>query len=275
MECLLRQSAAGDVDPDAVRALLMVQSLFPIGSYVVLSDGSTARVLRRNGNNFSHPIVRVVKDGQGNEVPERSALAIIDLKAAGLDVVQALPNPGSNAVNLTPQILHMSDAVDNEDVMFQSALGSCLTPASGASNGSAHEPITSLEDYSEAEKRRVFDALDLLDNSAQLTNRTYQHQRNDDRIALRTVATICLPDPRSPIVNLKSNRLLRVLTRDVSSRGVSFVCPDELPQERILVGLHVNAQETKWFLSDIVRAREISDTGFWEHAALFRQSITL
>ena len=39
MECLLRQSAAGDVDPEVVRALLMVQSLFPIGSYVVLSDG--------------------------------------------------------------------------------------------------------------------------------------------------------------------------------------------------------------------------------------------
>ncbi|MCC6125143.1 MAG: HD domain-containing protein [Pirellulales bacterium] len=281
MECLLRQSAAGDVDPDVVRALLMVQSLFPIGSYVVLSDGSTARVLRRNGNFFSHPIVRIVKDSEGKDVPEHSALAIIDLKAAGLDVVQALPNPGSNAVNLSPRILLMSDAPDAEDAMLQNSLGECLAPATGdglfsaAANASPLESITSLEHYSEAEKRRVLDALDILDNSAQITTRTYQSKRSENRIALRTVASICIPDSRSPIVNVKSGRLLRVMTRDISNRGISFVCPDALPQERILIGLPVNDRDTRWFFSDIVRAREIADTGFWEHAVIFRQGVAL
>jgi HD-GYP domain-containing protein (c-di-GMP phosphodiesterase class II) len=278
MECLLRQSAAGDVDPDVVRALLMVQSLFPIGSYVVLSDGSTARVLRRNGNFFSHPIVRIVKDAEGKEVPDRSALAIIDLKAAGLDVVQAIPNPDSNAVSLNPRILLMSDAPDADDEMLRCSLGSCLASGGeGACSAYASplDSITSLEHYSETEKRRVLDALDILDNSSQITTRTYQSKRSENRVALRTVASICFPNPRNPIVNVKSGPLLRVVTRDISNRGVSFVCPDELPQERILIGLQVNERDTRWFLSDIVRAREVADTGFWEHAVIFRQAIAI
>jgi HD-GYP domain-containing protein (c-di-GMP phosphodiesterase class II) len=275
MECLLRQAAAGDVDPEVVRALLMVQSLFPIGSYVVLGDGTTARVLRRNDNHFSHPIVRVVKDSQGKDVPENSALAIIDLKAAGLDVVQALPTPGTDAVELSPRILQMKEvAEDTDEVALGEALGSCLAQRSGA-NASAYVPITSIEHYSDAEKRRLFSALEILDNSAQLANRIHSHKRHDDRVALKTIATICVPDPAVPIISAKSNRMFHVLTRDVSSRGMSFVCPDELPCERVLVGLTVKNNQTKWFLSDLIRAREIGDTGFWEHAAIFRQSVAL
>jgi hypothetical protein len=275
IECLLRQAAAGDVDPEVVRALLMVQSLFPIGSYVVLSDGSTARVLRRNENHFSHPIVRVVKDAQGKNVPDNSALAIIDLKAAGLDVVQAIPTPGTNAVELSPRILQMREvAEDNEEVALRDALGSCLAQRSGA-NATPYVPITSIEHYSDAEKRRLYSALEILDNSAELANRIHSHKRNDDRVALKTIATICVPDPDIPIISAKSNRMFHVLTRDVSSRGLSFVCPDELPLERVLVGLTVKNNQTKWFLSDVIRAREIGDTGFWEHATLFRQSVVL
>lgn len=274
MECLLKQAATGEVDPLVVRALLMLQSLFPIGSYVVLSDGSTARVLRRNDNHFSHPIVRIVKDSKGKEVPEGSALAIVDLKAADLNVVQAIPNPGTNAVSLSPRILRMSEDAQDEEDMLQNGLGACLRPAS-ASNNVAFAPIASIEQYTESEKRRVFAALELLDNSAQVSTRSYQHKRGEQRVALRTIATVCIPDPNNPIVSLNSGRLLRVLTRDVSPRGLSFVCPDELPVDRILIGLHVNEKDTKWFISDIIRAREVGDTGFWEHAAVFKQSLTL
>jgi len=40
-------------------------SLFPIGALVELSDGRQARVLRRNGNNYSSPIVQIVADADG------------------------------------------------------------------------------------------------------------------------------------------------------------------------------------------------------------------
>jgi HD-GYP domain-containing protein (c-di-GMP phosphodiesterase class II) len=276
MECLLRQAAAGDVDPDVVRALLMVQSLFPIGSYVVLSDGSTARVLRRNGDKFSHPIVRIIKDADGKDVPEKSAMAIIDLSAAGLNVVQALPNPGSNAVELTTHILNMTEATDDaEQGTVLGSLGECLLSVRSSSGGASIPYIPSLEHYTDHEKRKLFEALDLIDNSAQISNRQFQHKRSDGRVALRTVATICMMPPNQSIVSLRSGHSVRVLTRDVSSRGVSFVCPEEINLKEILVGLHVNEKDTKWFFSDIVRVREISDTGFWEHAAVFKKSVTL
>jgi hypothetical protein len=65
------------------------------------------------------------------------------------------------------------------------------------------------------------------------------------------------------------------MTRDVSSRGISFVCPEEVTLKEILVGLHVNEKDTKWFFSEIMRSREIGDTGFWEHAVEFKKSVAL
>ena len=99
MECLLRQVRTGDADAQAVRALLLVQSLFPIDSYVLLSDGRVARVLRRNGDSYMRPIVQVVRDAAGAEVPPDSDAAIVDLNQAGLDIVRALPTPGKGEIS--------------------------------------------------------------------------------------------------------------------------------------------------------------------------------
>jgi hypothetical protein len=135
--------------------------------------------------------------------------------------------------------------------------------------------MNSCEDYTESEKRRMLAALEILSGSAQLTDRAYQHLRTNHRVAVRTVATICLADPRSPIVSVNSGRLLRVLTSDISTDGASFICPDALPQDRILIGFHLRAGETKWFLGEVVRKREVADTSFWEHGLIFRQSIAI
>jgi HD-GYP domain-containing protein (c-di-GMP phosphodiesterase class II) len=105
--CLIRHAAIGNFDPQAVRALLKVQSLFAIGSLVTLSDGSVGRVLRSNGDKYAQPIVRVLQDNEGHPLPEESKAAIIDLAEEGIDVVQALPAPGSHATNLTPEIFGM------------------------------------------------------------------------------------------------------------------------------------------------------------------------
>ncbi len=44
-------------DPDIVRALLDCVALCPVGSYVKLSNGQTARVMRSNGTQHTRPIV--------------------------------------------------------------------------------------------------------------------------------------------------------------------------------------------------------------------------
>ncbi|MAG93565.1 MAG: hypothetical protein CMJ48_07430, partial [Planctomycetaceae bacterium] len=86
MECLVRQAREKLVDARAVRALLQVLSLFPIGSFVTLSDGSVARVIRRNGALYTEPIVQLIQDSQGNPFPQGSDDAIVDISKNSLAV---------------------------------------------------------------------------------------------------------------------------------------------------------------------------------------------
>ena len=105
MECLIRQARTGDVDPDVVRALLQVLSLFPIGSFVVLSDGSLARVLRRSTSNYASPIVRLIADKDGERFDQESDSSIIDLNEDDRKIIQALPDPGSDEMSFQPELI--------------------------------------------------------------------------------------------------------------------------------------------------------------------------
>lgn len=99
MECLIRQASGGDADPDVVRALLRVQSLFPIGSFVLLSDGSLAQVLRRSSSNYAAPVVRVLADPEGIRLPPEDDSAIVNLEEDERKIKQALPSPQSGQIS--------------------------------------------------------------------------------------------------------------------------------------------------------------------------------
>jgi HD-GYP domain-containing protein (c-di-GMP phosphodiesterase class II) len=108
MRCLLVQARDNAVDPAAVASLLNVMSLFPIGSYVLLSDGSMARVVRRNGDKYTTPIVEIVQDAAGAPVAaDAQDSQIIDPSERGLTVVRGLPTPGRDEVELTPEVLNL------------------------------------------------------------------------------------------------------------------------------------------------------------------------
>jgi hypothetical protein len=94
IECLIRLAQSRDLDSAAVKALLNVLTLFPIGSYVQLDDGSVARVLRRHGDKYATPIVQVLQDAAGRRVVDRDA--IVDLAEGRRTAVEALPTPGRN-----------------------------------------------------------------------------------------------------------------------------------------------------------------------------------
>lgn len=102
IECLLRLAQMKKVDADVVRALLNVMSLFPIGSYVVLSDGSVAQVIRPNRDKFTQPIIQVVRDANGERV-EQTDEAIVDLTDSELHIEQAIPTPGRDEMALDPK----------------------------------------------------------------------------------------------------------------------------------------------------------------------------
>ncbi|MCA9122152.1 MAG: HD domain-containing protein [Planctomycetaceae bacterium] len=108
MECLLTQSGQRQVDGDVVRHLLHILSLFPLHSFVVLTDGSTAQVLRRDGNKYATPIVRLIADKDGNRLDKGNQPSVIKLGDTELRVAQALPTPGRKQVAMSQEILNMS-----------------------------------------------------------------------------------------------------------------------------------------------------------------------
>lgn len=91
LECLLRQAKMRQVDGRVVRALLQIVSLFPIGSFVTLSDGSVAQVMRRNGDDYTKPLVKRFQDENGRSLRERE---LCDLAERNLSITSAIPTPG-------------------------------------------------------------------------------------------------------------------------------------------------------------------------------------
>ena len=74
VEKLVRDTAKGLFDPQAVRGLLQAVSLFPIGSYVELNDGYVGRVIRSNAFDYTKPIVEAWKRGRTSLRPGGRAL---------------------------------------------------------------------------------------------------------------------------------------------------------------------------------------------------------
>jgi len=104
VECLVRNAKDRTVDPDVVRALLNVISLFPIGSYVILNDTSMGRVIRRNGTQFSAPIVELVRRSDGTRVDPAHESLIVNTAHDDRKIVRAMPTPGRQETTLRPEL---------------------------------------------------------------------------------------------------------------------------------------------------------------------------
>ncbi len=64
----------GLYDPEVVRGLLHTVSLFPLGSFIELTDNRVGRVVRANGEHYAQPVVEAWLPGRHDEPPE-----IVDL----------------------------------------------------------------------------------------------------------------------------------------------------------------------------------------------------
>jgi HD-GYP domain-containing protein (c-di-GMP phosphodiesterase class II) len=86
MEQILQEAHAGLYDPAVVRALLHTVSLFPIGSYVEISDGRVGKVLRSNRDSYAAPVIETGANRDSRK------LELIDLSHhRDLKVVRAVP----------------------------------------------------------------------------------------------------------------------------------------------------------------------------------------
>jgi HD-GYP domain-containing protein (c-di-GMP phosphodiesterase class II) len=79
MEQILHGARKGLFDTTVVRALLHTVSLFPIGSYVEISDGRVGKVVRSNRDAYTSPIIEIRGAVGSADAPE-CPLEIIDLR---------------------------------------------------------------------------------------------------------------------------------------------------------------------------------------------------
>ncbi len=104
MVYLLNQVKANRMDEKAMRALLQVISLFPIGSHVRLSDGTEAQVIRRNDTHYTTPIVqRVGADRKANF--DSAHASIIDLAETKMRVMSPLVSPDRDESRLDEMLM--------------------------------------------------------------------------------------------------------------------------------------------------------------------------
>jgi HD-GYP domain-containing protein (c-di-GMP phosphodiesterase class II) len=92
MVYLLSQVKNRSISIEAVRALLNVVALFPIGSHVQLSDGSEARVIRRGTGVYTEPVVQRVGADRTLRIDQGHS-SIVDLSQSELKVTSPLPHP--------------------------------------------------------------------------------------------------------------------------------------------------------------------------------------
>lgn len=90
---MLHQASRGFFDPQVIRALLNVESLFPLGSKVELRSGEAAQVIRRPRNGFAAP---VLQDSDGNR---------IETESGEVEIVRPICEPASEQVRLSKSVM--------------------------------------------------------------------------------------------------------------------------------------------------------------------------
>ncbi len=91
VESMVKSVASGRIDAESVRLLLQTVSLYPVGSYVILSNGQLAKVLRTNSWRYDRPIVRT---WPRRTEPSDSTGDVINLiDEPTLFVSEAVPSP--------------------------------------------------------------------------------------------------------------------------------------------------------------------------------------
>ena len=91
LERILRGVKDGLYDGAVVRAPLKTVSLFPVGSFVSLTDGRTGKVVRSNGEHYARPIVLAWDGTEMTGTP-----TVVDLsKEDGVSVQAAISSPSA------------------------------------------------------------------------------------------------------------------------------------------------------------------------------------
>lgn len=122
-----------------------------------------------------------------------------------------------------------------------------------------------LTEYSDSQRRSAQRALDTLDRLDSRLDSHFSTKRRHARRAFRGTATV-----RFPAGTTGSPPDFQVWTRSISESGLSFICPVQIKEAWVLVGLTPPAGDVIWFFADVVRRKQVPEEGFWEHGVAFR-----
>ncbi len=116
--------------------------------------------------------------------------------------------------------------------------------------------------------------MDSLDREETRVKTVYGGQRAHGRKEFRREVTIRFVERDG--AGQVSQYETRVMARDISSGGVGFVYPEELPAGELFVGLPgADGQPAIWFKGSIVRRRPMNEEGFWDFGVKFHGRVGL
>lgn len=89
---LIKMSKTGMIQGEFVKAFLEYASLYPVGSFIELSDHRIAKVIQANKNSLGKPLVSALTDSNGKPL-DKSGISQIDLsKDTSVHISKALPS---------------------------------------------------------------------------------------------------------------------------------------------------------------------------------------
>lgn len=129
--------------------------------------------------------------------------------------------------------------------------------------------ITSVEQYSDRQKRSFQRILERLTASEQRAEALYGRQRQHDRRPFQGMVLICFPTPEAPEASEDHPTTFGAWAYSISQGGLGFVSPEPMPSEELMVGLKLPNGVVRWMKGSVVRTRPIPEEGFTDYGVSF------
>lgn len=128
--------------------------------------------------------------------------------------------------------------------------------------------FTDYFEYKEEQKELLAQALDMLTLVEKRASRIYREQRAHKRIDRQGLFVVSFPEIFSEIEDKNIRETVTIMGRSILQSGISLVCIDHIPQEKINIMLPISKPLHLWVSSRIVRKQKIMDE-FWEYGVEF------
>lgn len=112
--------------------------------------------------------------------------------------------------------------------------------------------------------------LDMLDSWSKRLDGHQTQKRNSERNSFRRKLTLIIPEAESTDSEMDDKQVIEVWSRNISLSGTSFVTPEVIKADSVLVGIPSAEGKKLYFHADIIRHRQTHEQ-FWEYGLKFKE----